>query len=609
AAASLDQLRILTESSKKDNLHSQNTNKAYNRHIKNGKKFLADLVQARKAASQADADCPKDVEESINLDALEVAFEKPPNQYSALGLELYLTEKCIKQNLKEQTAVQIYSAFKRMWQEMDAETYRGDYSYDPKSKVVRGNPALSAGVQDLWHSLRNRSRAAHGTRTHHAEAIGIEDMRAIMAWSEIHFPAHLLSCTITDAGFLFQAIVHFEMRAFLATAFTLWTRNNELCALKGKDFREGCVGPAPYYFPHDKVTLDQRKGWQSRPGSGAHSQGRTYEIHAQPKTPEICMRTHLSRWLRLREKVLGRRMTEEEYVFPHISPNGLIHTSQALNHDVVQKTLDDFAKQAGLDKNFSTHSFRRGGAQYRFIWAPIGQRWSLARVRWWGGWSEGERTDTLIRYLLDEITALENEHGDALAPVQTRRDLTFNGEDSLAAPVTVAEHREHADSLDRKLDSFITFFVAYLHGNGPSPPMTAPTMAASSSHSSVSPSVLPVPPIIMSPTHTLGSAGSQSLQEHIAVPLTTVSNQTQSERPPRRVRSKRSVPSVPQASIPDLPRGAAGWKVAVRQWEEVDPLTGYALKDWPKSWYTGGMRLVNQQKRFTRRIITEAFVR
>lgn len=42
----------------------------------------------------------------------------------------------------------------------------------------------------------------------------------------------------------------------------------------------------------------------------------------------------------------------------------------------------------GRNGKFTTHCFRRGGAQYRFMWA--GQKWSLKAVKWWGGWSSNE---------------------------------------------------------------------------------------------------------------------------------------------------------------------------------------------------------------------------
>ena len=38
--------------------------------------------------------------------------------------------------------------------------------------------------------------------------------------------------------------------------------------------------------------------------------------------------------------------------------------------------------------SFTTHYFRRSGAQYRFIYAS--PRWSLEAIKWWGAWAKGE---------------------------------------------------------------------------------------------------------------------------------------------------------------------------------------------------------------------------
>ncbi|KAJ7934707.1 hypothetical protein B0H13DRAFT_1591441 [Mycena leptocephala] len=57
-----------------------------------------------------------------------------------------------------------------------------------------------------------------------------------------------------------------------------------------------------------------------------------------------------------------------------------------------QKWITEFASGADLPRangTFSTHCFRRGGAQYRFMFAPVGRRWTLRQVRWWDGWAEG----------------------------------------------------------------------------------------------------------------------------------------------------------------------------------------------------------------------------
>ncbi|KAF8991452.1 hypothetical protein BDZ89DRAFT_973819, partial [Hymenopellis radicata] len=50
------------------------------------------------------------------------------------------------------------------------------------------------------------------------------------------------------------------------------------------------------------------------------------------------------------------------------------------------------------------------------MWDKVGQRWSLRKVRWWGGWAEGESVDTLMKYLLDSLSKYEDNYSDALDP-------------------------------------------------------------------------------------------------------------------------------------------------------------------------------------------------
>ncbi|GBE88122.1 hypothetical protein SCP_1203520 [Sparassis crispa] len=73
----------------------------------------------------------------------------------------------------------------------------------------------------------------------------------------------------------------------------------------------------------------------------------------------------------------------------------------------------------------------------------------------------------------------------------------------------------------------------------------------------------------------------------------------------------RPVPALRGVCIPDLPRPSRGsaWREAVKQWEEVDPTTGYALKDWPQEWYTGVNRVSFAQKRTDRRMVALEYER
>lgn len=148
--------------------------------------------------------------------------------------------------------------------------------------------------------------------------------------------------------------------------------------------------------------------------------------------------------------------------------NGVVYPLEHISHDTVQNWLDEFTTQAGICHSrgsFSTHCFRRGGAQYRFMHAPVGERWALHVVRYWGGWAEGEHVsnifvplshhayshapqhDTLMRYLLDELHTYEHDYSDALCPLPRDGRDSLLGERALVAPASTEEVRMFHASL------------------------------------------------------------------------------------------------------------------------------------------------------------------
>ncbi|KAF8572542.1 hypothetical protein K439DRAFT_1238495, partial [Ramaria rubella] len=87
------------------------------------------------------------------------------------------------------------------------------------------------------------------------------------------------------------------------------------------------------------------------------------------------------------------KLEPDDWLFPSVSSNGIVQIVTAMSREVVQNWIDEFIVGAGIDiarARLTTHCFRRGGAQYRFMYAPVGKRWTLATIRWWGGWAEGE---------------------------------------------------------------------------------------------------------------------------------------------------------------------------------------------------------------------------
>ena len=107
------------------------------------------------------------------------------------------------------------------------------------------------------------------------------------------------------------------------------------------------------------------------------------------------------------------------------------------------------------------------------MYAPVGKQWSLATIRWWGRWAEGEhvclglslpplhrltgihKRDTLICYLLNELYYYEEGHGDALRPIPKNADKSFLGD----LPATKHEvqaiiHAQLAAATDKLMQRF-----------------------------------------------------------------------------------------------------------------------------------------------------------
>ncbi|KAG2353058.1 hypothetical protein BDR07DRAFT_1311197, partial [Suillus spraguei] len=76
----------------------------------------------------------------------------------------------------------------------------------------------------------------------------------------------------------------------------------------------------------------------------------------------------------------------EDYIFPAIGANGVIHCGEPISHDTVQAWIDKANMEAGIPwgagDNFMTHTYRRGGAQWCWMFAPAGQCWTCYELGW-----------------------------------------------------------------------------------------------------------------------------------------------------------------------------------------------------------------------------------
>ena len=112
AASSLQTLRNIRNTRVKELSTVKNTDGAYKGYVARGIKFLEDVVAQRR--QNGEVVCV----EGISTDMLEKAFDKPPNLYSALAVEMFLIQKCFTENCGVSTAEGIHGAFASYWDTM-----------------------------------------------------------------------------------------------------------------------------------------------------------------------------------------------------------------------------------------------------------------------------------------------------------------------------------------------------------------------------------------------------------------------------------------------------------------------------------------------------------
>lgn len=167
---------------------------------------------------------------------------------------------------------------------------------------------------------------------------------------------------------------------------------------------------------------------------------RVYNLHAKRPDDMICTKSAFDDWYKYATMDLKHCFTSD-VLFPalkigkDLTKDDAIKWTQVMEEGkvtvllnrVVEAMLADAeymvrpfcSKMARCFENvhWMTHTFRRGMAQYKFINAPPAKRWGLKMVKWWGGWSEKDGTDVIMKYLLDSVYSVEEEIlADANAP-------------------------------------------------------------------------------------------------------------------------------------------------------------------------------------------------
>jgi hypothetical protein len=180
------------------------------------------------------------------------------------------------------------------------------------------------------------------------------------------------------------------------------------------------------------------------------------------------------------------------------------------------------------------------------------------------------------------------------------------GDDSAMKPATSEEVRQLAASVHRTVDTLSTTVHSALSQAGNLNATNPPTIHPIPSPQSTLGGQMPVESINVPEFGTQNSSvGSESTARCSSHPVSSFESQNTG--------SSRSVTpsSLPIAgvSIPSLGHAPGAWRRAVKQWTEVDPQTGLALRDWPAKWYTGLMRTTTGSLRGQRQIIFEEYER
>ncbi|THU80443.1 hypothetical protein K435DRAFT_874378 [Dendrothele bispora CBS 962.96] len=618
---------IATDAKKKQEkfTKSDNTNTNYASMLKRGRAWAKDfagktgdaeklwnesrcLLDILDVGDDNDAEDDDDPEYETMPDDFATCLDGKPTSTTPRAIALFMYSKCFDEECGKSTAWAIFSAFKRNYDNMAQDMYRGPWKEDKEGGKWVGNPTSSAWVKDMLTACKNKDGEKERK---HSRAMSHQDMKAIYDWSIRTCPD---DAPVTNVNQLALKTEHLLYRASASLAFTIWTRHCETTNLKGKHIDmnpEPHPGAAPYEPTSINVHLKERKGWQKKMNKGqSQLNGHLYRLYPQPETPEIDAKERLQAWKSHYEKhLLCRDLGDDDYLFPSVGSNGIsVQFAIPISADSYQRKVNEFAAAAGLPGagKYTTHCFRRGGAQYRFMYAPVGQRWTLARIRWWGGWAPSERRDTLVRYLLDELYTYKQDHSDALCPINLERSESHMGEAAETAPLTVCGAKVLFNEIkalvqDPRPPPFPPYYPFpfpysyYPNPNYHSPAIYSQPDPVARSHAlqdTKSYSPLYPPGYSLSPFQSSVQYPDPSWQ----IPTVT-GHGTPIVKTPQPIPDAPFLPVVPKM-IPGQPRDTA-YKQVIKDWQEADPSRHhmFALKDWKPEWYNNQKLAMNYHHR------------
>lgn len=260
----------------------------------------------------------------------------------------------------------------------------------PGVLVASGNPVHTKDVVTFMASLRKKKKRTHTPLS--ALPITLPMLAQLHAYLDSDEGR---TCVNRDTALWFKAVS--------STAFYLMARMGEIFDIRRRDiafggYHEGAA--------HGSIKLMYRKTEESS--------GRQYHLYFQDddQRPIDCM-YHVLAWLEHMRQVHNYDPPADAPLFPCLRNvgrhGGLTSIASAgldfgrpmsesamgtllnkiINLTIISPRTTEVHRNMWAGTKYSCHTFRRAGAQHRFMLAGPGKCWPLSQVKWWAGWCKG----------------------------------------------------------------------------------------------------------------------------------------------------------------------------------------------------------------------------
>ena len=292
-------------------------------------------------------------------------------------------------------------------------TNRTNMTWRKDGEAWIGNPIYSDRFLRLYASTK-RQDGRSGRRSKTAIPMLYTHLSVILGHIQDRLKGFERTPHITSPERTQLEFMHF----FMILAYRLWARCDEVCSMQWSQINNEIQYSQKGNHPYLEVTITFRKTNQTNANN--HHVHKLYHLKGRPLVDAA---SAYLQWKAYWTLVSGQAPTPNDLIFPCIARDK-VH----LEHGITMKATQINLLLANMEAinsilptaqgHFTSHSFRRGGAQDAVMHAHLynESRISVSHALWWGGWAQTEKVTTLAHYLFEEVAAQEQDHGDMEHP-------------------------------------------------------------------------------------------------------------------------------------------------------------------------------------------------